>query len=83
MLAGIGVTAFGVGTIPADLVPLPAGSLPPLSSAEYLLMQNPNRGTPIVNALADLLRTAAPFVLARLEEDQRNVMSGLRLPPAG
>ena len=77
VLAGLGVTTFGLGVIPPDLVPLPPGTLPPLADAEYVLLQPPGRKAPLISALADLLRTAAPLVLARLEEEQRETMPNL------
>ena len=69
MIAGMGVTAFGFGAIPSDPTPLPeAAGLPSLAEAEFALGITSNSKDPVVTALADLMRRAAPMIIARLEE---------------
>lgn len=71
VLAGLGVTAFGVGMIPPDLVPLPrTNPLPALGDVEFVLALNPARKDPVVTAFANLLRQMAPVILERLVEEQ-------------
>ncbi len=71
VLAGLGITALGVGMMPPDLVPLPeGGSLPALAGAEFVLAINPDSRDPVVTTFADLLRRVAPVILGRLEEEQ-------------
>lgn len=75
VLAGLGVTAFGVGMIPPDLAPLPAATpLPALSEAEFVLALNPHSTDPVVAAFANLLRQVAPIIIGRLEEEQAEML---------
>ena len=76
VLAGLGVTAFGVGMIPPDLTPLPrAAPLPVLEQAEFVLALNPHSKDPVVATFADLLRRVAPVILGRLEEEQSGMLN--------
>ena len=75
VLAGMGITAFGVGVIPSDLTPLPkSAGLPPLPDAEFVLGVNPNSKDQVVAAFADLMRRVAPMIIARLEEEQADAL---------
>ncbi len=73
VLAGLGVSAFGVGMIPPDVPLLPAEvPLPALAGAEFVLAVNPQSRDRVVDAFADLLRQVAPVIIGRLEEEQGN-----------
>lgn len=75
VLAGLGVTVFGVGMIPPDLYPLPrATPLPALADAEFVLAHNPQSKDPVVTAFAELLRQVSPLILGRLEEEQAGTL---------
>lgn len=75
VVAGIGLTAFGVGVIPSDLL-LSAGEtgLPPLADAEFTLSVNQGSKDPVVAAFADLLRRMVPMIITRLEEEQTAII---------
>ena len=71
VLAGLGVTAFGVGMIPPDLSRVPAeAALPPLDEADLVIGHNLASKDPVVSAFADMMRTIVPMIIARLEEEQ-------------
>ena len=76
VMAGIGVTAFGLGVIPPGLTPLPeTAALPPLPDAEFTLGLNPNSKDPVVAAFADLMRRVVPIIIGRMEEEQAAALS--------
>lgn len=67
VLAGLGVTAFGVGVIPPDLTWMrDTTALPPLGAVEFTLGLNPGSTDPVVVAFADVIRCVVPIIVARL-----------------
>lgn len=71
VLAGMGITAFGVGVIPPDLERLPSGVLPlPLPDVEFTLSLNPQSKDTVVAGFADVVRRIVPLIIGRLEEEQ-------------
>lgn len=71
VLAGLGVTAFGVGMVPPDLTRLADdGALPPIDDAEFIIGVNSASRDPVVATFADLMRRLTPLIIARLEEEQ-------------
>ena len=70
LLAGLGVTAFGLGMIPADVELLPSGLLPTLEDTECALARNPLSVDKVVVAFGEILRTVAPLLIGRLIEEQ-------------
>ena len=82
VLAGLGVTAFGIGMIPPDMVPLPAGLLPPLEDVEFVVEQHPQSNDPVVAAFATILRQLAPIIFDRLAgRTSRDAAGGRGLRP--
>ncbi len=75
VLAGLGVTAFGVGMIPEGVLPLPAGLLPPLAAVEFILAQNPQSQDPVVATFGAMLRVTAPAIIERLAEEQAGLVA--------
>ena len=70
VLAGLGVSAFGVGMTPAGLTALPASvGLPSLAHAEFILAQRPDVQDSVVASFGNILRTVAPLIIQRLEEE--------------
>ena len=75
VLAGLGVTAFGVGMIPEGVMPLASGLLPPLMPVEFILAQNPQSKDPVVATFGTMLRATAPIIIERLAEDQSSLVT--------